>query len=190
MLQLQSAFDCQSFWSWCRSYALPLLLFVNLAFATLFGWLRPPEFTPGPADAATFAAQLSSLSCEARSDLLLRVFNGELDGSNIAAAVSPPASASPPPEDKSTMSTATMHHAITMGGRRLSSKPLADTAESKTALRAVLLFRKPSASTGQLVVVKEGLDVLRAQQSPFAIISAVGPTRTGKRCALAPSQPS
>lgn len=51
-------------------------------------------------------------------------------------------------------------------------------------LQAVPLFRKPASSTGQLVLVKEGLDVLRAQVEPFSIISAVGPTRTGKSSIL------
>lgn len=51
-------------------------------------------------------------------------------------------------------------------------------------LKAVQLFKKPDMATGQLVPVKEGLDVLRAQREPFAIISAVGPTRTGKSSIL------
>ncbi|KAL1523684.1 hypothetical protein AB1Y20_018617 [Prymnesium parvum] len=51
-------------------------------------------------------------------------------------------------------------------------------------MRAVPLFRKPEASTGRLVVVQEGLDVLRSQREPFAIVSAVGPTRTGKSSIL------
>ena len=49
-------------------------------------------------------------------------------------------------------------------------------------LRAVNLFDK--SSSGQLVLVKEGLDVLRSQTEPFAIISALGPTRTGKSTIL------
>ena len=51
-------------------------------------------------------------------------------------------------------------------------------------IKAVQLFRKPSLSTGQLEVVQEGLDALRAQTLPFAIVSAVGPTRTGKSSIL------
>ena len=51
-------------------------------------------------------------------------------------------------------------------------------------LKAVQLFKKPDVATGQLVAVKEGLDVLRAQKEPFSIISAVGPTRTGKSSIL------
>ena len=51
-------------------------------------------------------------------------------------------------------------------------------------LKAVQLFRKPDVATGQLVAVQEGLDVLRAQRQPFSIISAVGPTRTGKSSIL------
>ena len=51
-------------------------------------------------------------------------------------------------------------------------------------LKAVQLFKKPDVATGQLVAVKEGLDVLRAQREPFSIISAVGPTRTGKSSIL------
>lgn len=46
------------------------------------------------------------------------------------------------------------------------------------------LFRKPDVATGQLIPVKEGLDALRSQREPFAIISAVGPTRTGKSSIL------
>jgi len=49
---------------------------------------------------------------------------------------------------------------------------------------AVPLFRKPAVSTGQLELVEEGLNVLRAQTEPFAIVSAVGPTRTGKSSIL------
>ena len=55
------------------------------------------------------------------------------------------------------------------------------TAQS---LRAVPLFGKPKHETGQLIVMQEGLDVLRRQKEPFAIISAVGPTRTGKSSIL------
>merc|ERR1719399_395668 len=50
--------------------------------------------------------------------------------------------------------------------------------------RAVLLFKKPAVSTGRLELVQEGLDVLRAQREPFCIVSAVGPTRTGKSSML------
>ena len=51
-------------------------------------------------------------------------------------------------------------------------------------LHAVPLFRKPAVSTGQLELVEDGLNVLRAQTEPFAIVSAVGPTRTGKSSIL------
>ena len=51
-------------------------------------------------------------------------------------------------------------------------------------LKAVPLFTKPTVSTGRLEVSQAGLDVLRAQKEPFAIISAVGPTRTGKSATL------
>ena len=61
-----------------------------------------------------------------------------------------------------------------------SGSPLGD----ESMLHAVPLFRKPASSTGQLVAVKEGLDVLRAQTAPFSIVSAVGPTRTGKSSIL------
>ena len=54
----------------------------------------------------------------------------------------------------------------------------------RAPLRAVPLFRKPASSIGRLVVDQQGLDVLRAQKQPFAIISAVGPTRTGKSSIL------
>ena len=43
-----------------------------------------------------------------------------------------------------------------------------------------LLFKKPADMTGQLELVQEGLDIIRAQTEPFAIVSVVGPTRTGK----------
>jgi hypothetical protein len=51
-------------------------------------------------------------------------------------------------------------------------------------LQAVPLFTKPEVSTGRLVVMEEGLAVLRGQKQPFAIVSAVGPTRTGKSTIL------
>uniref|UniRef100_A0A7S0JHA9 Guanylate-binding protein N-terminal domain-containing protein n=1 Tax=Calcidiscus leptoporus TaxID=127549 RepID=A0A7S0JHA9_9EUKA len=51
-------------------------------------------------------------------------------------------------------------------------------------LRAVPLFGKPAQETGQLQPMQEGLDVLLAQKQPFAIVSAVGPTRTGKSSIL------
>ena len=51
-------------------------------------------------------------------------------------------------------------------------------------IRVVPLFLKPETSTGQLVPHKDGLDVLRAQTEPFAIVTAVGPTRTGKSSIL------
>ena len=50
--------------------------------------------------------------------------------------------------------------------------------------RAVQLFRKPEYSTGRLILVEEGLAVLKAQKEPFAIVSAIGPTRTGKSSIL------
>ena len=46
------------------------------------------------------------------------------------------------------------------------------------------LFRKPANPTGQLELVEEGLRVLASHPGPFAIISAVGPTRTGKSSIL------
>ena len=55
---------------------------------------------------------------------------------------------------------------------------------------AVPLFRKPAVSTGQLELVEEGLNVLRAQTEPFAIVSAVGPTRTGKLSLIHISEPT
>ena len=54
----------------------------------------------------------------------------------------------------------------------------------ESQLRAVPLFGKPEVSTGRLLVMEEGLAVLRAQREPFAIVSAVGPTRTGKSSVL------
>jgi len=50
--------------------------------------------------------------------------------------------------------------------------------------QVVQLFRKPQISTGRLEIVEEGLDVLRAQTAPFAIVAAAGPTRTGKSSIL------
>ena len=47
-----------------------------------------------------------------------------------------------------------------------------------------MLFRKPEVSTGRLILEQQGLDVLRSQHEPFAIVSAVGPTRTGKSSLL------
>ena len=54
----------------------------------------------------------------------------------------------------------------------------------KPPLRVVPLFIKPDTPTGQLVAAQEGLDVLRRQSEPFAIVTAVGPTRTGKSSIL------
>ena len=51
-------------------------------------------------------------------------------------------------------------------------------------VHTVPLFGKPDVSTGRLLVMEEGLAVLKAQREPFAIISAVGPTRTGKSSIL------
>ena len=56
--------------------------------------------------------------------------------------------------------------------------------EGDGPLKPVLLFRKPEVPTGQLVVHEEGLAVLSAQKEPFAIVAAVGPTRTGKSSIL------
>ena len=58
-------------------------------------------------------------------------------------------------------------------------------AWSSANFEVVPLFRKPEVATGRLILVEEGLAVLRAQTEPFAIISAVGPTRTGKSATLA-----
>ena len=65
---------------------------------------------------------------------------------------------------------------VVRAGRRLQA--------AEPPLRSILLFRKPDVPTGQLEPVEEGLDVLRAQTEPFAIVSAVGPTRTGKSTIL------
>ena len=54
----------------------------------------------------------------------------------------------------------------------------------KPPLRVVPLFKKPDTATGQLILAEEGLAVLRAQKEPFAIVTAVGPTRTGKSSIL------
>lgn len=55
---------------------------------------------------------------------------------------------------------------------------------AELGLEAVPLFMRPAVSTGRLVVSEEGLAVLRAQREPFAIISAMGPTRTGKSATI------
>jgi len=60
----------------------------------------------------------------------------------------------------------------------------ASDAWDEGPLQAVPLFVKPEVSTGHLLVMEEGLAVLRAQREPFAIVSAVGPTRTGKSSVL------
>ena len=52
------------------------------------------------------------------------------------------------------------------------------------SMEAKLLFKKPADMTGQLELVQEGLDIIRAQTEPFAIVSVVGPTRTGKSSLL------
>eukprot|EP00965_Chrysotila_dentata_P047110 1563574-Pleurochrysis_carterae.AAC.1 len=67
---------------------------------------------------------------------------------------------------------------------KLSSVTGARRLAESSKLRAVPLFYKPSSETAQLVPAEEGLNVLRAQREPFAIVSAVGPTRTGKSSIL------
>ena len=62
--------------------------------------------------------------------------------------------------------------------------PLLNSRFEAPPLHAVQLFKKPDVATGQLIPVKEGLDVLRAQTEPFTIVAAVGPTRTGKSSIL------
>ena len=100
------------------------------------------------------------LSSEAKTELLLLLESGRLTRGDLAGAAAPLAAG-----------------ATSTGGRRLAQ---IDTGP----LRAVQLFRKPAMSTGQLVAVKEGMAVLRAQTEPLAIVSAVGPTRTGKSSIL------
>lgn len=70
------------------------------------------------------------------------------------------------------------------GGRQSGRDGALGRALAEQPLKAVPLFHKPASSTGALVVAKAGLDVIRAQKEPFSIISAVGPTRTGKSSIL------
>lgn len=51
-------------------------------------------------------------------------------------------------------------------------------------LKPIQLVRKPKHSQGQLEVTDEGIEILQNLTAPFAIISAVGPTRTGKSSLL------
>ena len=51
-------------------------------------------------------------------------------------------------------------------------------------LHAVPLLLKPAEPTGRITLAAEGLDVLRQQRGPFGIVTAVGPTRTGKSTIL------
>lgn len=56
--------------------------------------------------------------------------------------------------------------------------------EDPPQMEAKLLFKKPEDSTGQLELMEEGLEVFRKQKEPFAVVSVVGPTRTGKSSLL------
>ena len=51
-------------------------------------------------------------------------------------------------------------------------------------LKPIQLVRKPKHSQGQLELTDEGIGILQNLTAPFAIISAVGPTRTGKSSLL------
>lgn len=51
-------------------------------------------------------------------------------------------------------------------------------------LKPIQLVRKPKHSQGQLELTDEGIEILQNLTAPFAIISAVGPTRTGKSSLL------
>ena len=59
---------------------------------------------------------------------------------------------------------------------------IAPTGEATSGV--VQLFKKPAVSTGKLVINDEGLNVLREQTAPFALVAAAGPTRTGKSSIL------
>ncbi|KAK3285099.1 hypothetical protein CYMTET_7280 [Cymbomonas tetramitiformis] len=48
----------------------------------------------------------------------------------------------------------------------------------------IQLVRKPENSQGQLELTEEGVDVLMNLTAPFAMVAAVGPTRTGKSSLL------
>eukprot|EP00966_Prymnesium_polylepis_P241285 5579934-Prymnesium_polylepis.1 len=120
------------------------------------------------AAAALDDALLALLSSEQKSSLLRRLAEGAIAHVALASAASELAGVPP-------------------SGRRLEDiKPAmrVENATSRDPLRAVLLFRKSETDTGQLELVDEGLSVLRAQSEPFAIVSAVGPTRTGKSSIL------
>lgn len=186
MVQTTGPSCCESLGAAIRGSAMLILIAINFGIALLaweFGWAPRPSPPPCSEEVAR---SLELLSCDQRSELLLRVFNGELGQDSLADAIAaagapddglsqrPPP---PPPRGRHQIGVATAHAAASMGGRRLGDA-------SAGGLRAVLLFKKPAASTGQLVVVNEGLEVLRAQRQPFAIISAVGPTRTGKSSIL------
>jgi hypothetical protein len=49
-------------------------------------------------------------------------------------------------------------------------------------LKPIQLVRKPKHSQGQLELTDEGISILQNLTAPFAIISAVGPTRTVGGC--------
>ena len=51
-------------------------------------------------------------------------------------------------------------------------------------LRPVQLVRKPKHSQGMLELTDEGIAIIQNLTAPFAIVSAVGPTRTGKSSLL------
>ena len=58
------------------------------------------------------------------------------------------------------------------------------TKHSSATMEAKLLFKKPVDMTGQLELVDEGLDVIRSQKEPFAIVSS-----TKKACKSSLSWP-
>ena len=141
--------------------------------------------TPGDFTHGLSIAQLSSL--------LHRVHQGSLAPIDIPSAAAQMVMNMPdnsrtssgvpleaPPNAVSVATSEGLAAAVGSDANQTAGRRLAQAS----GLRAVLLFRKPSTSTGQLVVVKEGLDILRAQTKPFAIVSAVGPTRTGKSSIL------
>ena len=57
-------------------------------------------------------------------------------------------------------------------------------AISAQQLRSVPLLRKPPEPTGRITLAEEGLAVLKRWKGNFAIVAAVGPTRTGKSTIL------
>lgn len=128
-------------------------------------WLLHLLLLTRAAGAQLSDALFAALSSDQKTDLLRQLYSGTIAPSALADAAL----------------------AALQTGRRLAQATPVAVIENATVsdpLRAVLLFRKSETDTGQLQVEQEGLAVLQSQRSPFAIVSAVGPTRTGKSTIL------